>query len=429
MTPPRAVHESDVAGASARWVTDVLQPGDLVVVGQGVGEPTPLFEQLARAGASLRDTEVFVGLSHSSVLTDGSAHSLSLLSFGAMGPLAQRASASGVSIIPCHFADVARVLLHRAPGRLVVLIQVSAPDRDGYHSLGTAVDYTYELLGQARAVVAEVNEQMPVTSGPRLPPSAFTDTVRTSRPLPVVAPATVRDVHRRIAAHVVQLVPDGATIQLGIGAVPSVVGDALRDRRDLRVHSTLVGDWLLGLARSGALRKEPGSVVISEAAGSPALYDYVAGSAVLVRPVCELNRADVLAGIDRFTAMNSALQVDLTGQVNAEEIESGYVGGIGGQPEFLRAAQRSRGGRAIVMLAATAARGEQSRIVRRLQHGTVTTPRSSVDVVVTEFGVADLRGKSLDERAQALIGVAAPQHRDALRGVVVRERMGEGDGR
>jgi acyl-CoA hydrolase len=413
MSAPDRV-DGDIAGANAQWVTDVLEPGDLVVVGQGVGEPTPLLEQLARAGGSLRDTEVFVGLSHSSALTDVPARSLSLVSFGAMGPLARR-TASEVAIIPCHFADVARVLPHRAPGRLVVLIQVSAPDGDGYHSMGMAVDFTYELVAQARAVVAEVNEQMPVTSAPRLPSSVFAATVGTSRPLPVVPPPTVQEVHRRIAAHVAELVPDSATIQLGIGSVPSVVGEALRGRRELRVHSTLVGDWLLGLADSGALRNEPGAVVISEAAGSPALYDYVAGSAVLVRPVRELTRPDVLAGIDRFVAMNSALQVDLSGQVNAEEIESGYVGGIGGQPDFLRAAQRSPGGRAIIMLPATTARGEQSRIVHRLHHGTVTTPRSGVDFAVTEFGVADLRGKSLDERAQALIAVAAPQHRDALR--------------
>lgn len=407
--------DADVRGGDASWVTEVLRPGDLVVVGQGVGEPTPLLEQLVRAGRSLRDTEVFVGLSHSRVLTDGAAGSLSLVSFGAMGPLAKYAAANAVSIIPCHFFDVARVLPFRAPGRLVVLIQVSPPGSDGYHSVGMGADYTYELVRHARAVVAEINQCMPVTSGPRLHSSAFDAVVRTSRPLPVVPAPATRDAHRQIAAHVVQLVPDGATIQLGIGAVPSVVGAALEGRRDLRVHSPLAGDWLLGLAKAGALRAEPGSVVISEAAGSQALYDFVAESAVHIRPVRELSRPDVLAGLGSLVAMNSALQVDLSGQVNAEEIESGYIGGIGGQPEFLRAAQRSKGGLSIIMLQATAVRGQQSRIVRRLHHGTVTTLRSCVDFAVTEFGVADLRGKSLDERAEALIAVAAPQFRDPLR--------------
>jgi acyl-CoA hydrolase len=397
------------------WPTEVLRPGDLVVVAQGVGEPTPLLEQLVRAGGALRDTEVFVGLSHSGVLAGEAARALSLVSFGAMGPLAGLAAAGAVSIIPCHFADLPRVLPLRAPGRLVVLIQVSPPDRDGYHSVGMAVDYTYELVGQARAVVAEVNEKMPVTSGPRIHRSAFAAVVHTSRPLPVITPPSAREVHRRIAAHVLPLLSDGATIQLGIGAVASVLGEALAGLRDLRVHSTLVGDWLLCLARAGALRDGPGAVVISEAAGSPALYRYVATSAVLVRTVRELNRPEALAGLDHFVALNSALQIDLSGQVNAEETGSGYVGGIGGQPEFLRAAQRSDGGRSIVMVPATTADGRQSRIVRRLHHGTVTTARSGVDFAVTEFGVADLRGRSIDERAARLIEVAAPAHRESLR--------------
>jgi acyl-CoA hydrolase len=400
---------------SASWI-DVLRPGDLVVVGQGVGEPTALLDQLVAAGPSLPDIEVFVGLSHSRVLSHPAARALSLVSFGAMGPLAPLAADGHVSVVPSNFVDLPRVLPLRAPGRLVVLVQVSPPDRDGQHSLGVAVDYTYELVPQARAVVAEVNDQMPVTSGPRLHGSAFAAVVPTSRALPEVPAPTVTDVHRQIAAHVVPLVPDGATIQLGIGAVPSVVGEALACRRALRVRSTLVGEWLLDLAKAGALRDEPGAVVICEAAGSPALYAHVAGSAVQVRPVRELNRPDELARIERFVAMNSALQVDLTGQVNAEEVESGYVGGIGGQPDFLRAAQRSPDGRSIVMLPATAARGRQSRIVPRLHGGTVTTARSGVDFVVTEFGVADLRGKTLAERAAALIAVAAPHHRDGLRG-------------
>lgn len=400
---------------TASWI-DVLRPGDLIVIAQGVGEPTPLLDQLVAAGPSLPSVEVFVGISHSGALRDPAARSLSLLSFGAMGPLVRLAADGHVAVIPSSFVDIPRVLSLRAPGRLVVLMQVSPPDRDGHHSLGVAIDYTYELVERARAVVAEVNEQMPVVSGPRLHSSAFAAVVPTSRPLPEVPGPTVTDVHRRIAAHVVPLVPDGATIQLGIGAVPSVVGDALAGRRDLRVRSTLVGEWLLNLAKAGALQDEPGAVVICEAAGSTALYAHVAGSGVEIRPVRELNRADELARIERFVAMNSALQVDLTGQVNAEEVESGYVGGIGGQPDFLRAAQRSPDGRSIVMLPATAAHGRHSRIVPRLHGGTVTTARSGVDFVITEFGVADLRGKTLAERAQELIAVAAPDQRDWLLG-------------
>lgn len=406
---------------SGDWPEGIVRSGDLVVVGQGVGEPTPLLEELLVKGRS--DIEVFVGLSHSEALT-GDA-SLPLVSFGAMGPLSTHAATGDVAIIPCHFDDLPRLLSLRAPGRLVILMQVAESDAQGGHSLGMAVDYTYELAGQARAVVAEINAQMPVTSAPRLPASRFDAVVRTSRPLPVVRTAPVTDVHRRIAALVLPLVRDDATIQLGIGAVPSAIGTALTVRRGLRVRSTLVGDWLLGLARAGSLSSEPGSVVISEAAGSAELYEYVATSTTRVRPVSDVIGPAAAGAVDGFVAINSALQVDLTGQVNAEEIGSGYVGGIGGQAEYLRAAQRSAGGRSIVVLPATTGGGTRSRIVRRLESGTVTTPRSGVDFVVTEFGMADLRGRSLRERAELMTGIAAPQHREGLG----REVWGEQDGR
>jgi acetyl-CoA hydrolase len=371
------------------WLS-LIRPGDLVVVAQGVGEPTPMLEQLLDAAPA--GVEVFVGLSHSDALTRPSP--LPLVSFGAMGPLGRPPLRGTVAVIPAHFDDLPRVLPHR--GReLVLLVQVTEPDQDGRHSLGMAVDYTYDLLGRARAVIAEVNAQLPVTSAPRLAGSAFDALVPTSRPLPVVATPGIGEPQRRIAAHVAGLVPDGATIQLGIGALAAAVGRALSEHRDLSVRSTLAGDWLLELATAGALR--PGAVVISEAAGSPELYKYVTASEVAVRPVREVTGPAAAGKIDRFVAVNSALQVDLTGQVNAEEIATGYVGGIGGQAEYLRAAQRSPGGCAVVALPATA--GRRSRIVPRLDPATVTTPRSGVDVVVTEHGTADLRGRSLRERA------------------------------
>jgi acetyl-CoA hydrolase len=292
-------------------------------------------------------------------------------------------------------------------------MQVTAAGGDGRHGLGMAVDHTYELLGRARTVVAEANAQLPDTSAPRLASSTFDALVPSSRPLPVVPAPTVGEAQRRIAEHVVALIPDGATLQLGIGAVPTAIGRCLVDRRDLAVRSTLVGDWLLDLVTAGALRAGPESVVISEAAGSAELYKYVATSSVQVRAVREVTGPAAAGAVEGFVAVNSALQVDLGGQVNAEEIPAGLVGGIGGQPEYLRAAQRSPGGCAIVALPAVA--GRHSRIVRSLDPATVTTARSSVDLVVTEHGVADLRGRTLRERAESLIAVAAPEHRAVLR--------------
>jgi acyl-CoA hydrolase len=390
---------------SPDWLS-LLRPGDLVVVAQGVGEPTPLLTRLLEAAPA--GVEAFVGLSHSDALARPTR--LPLVSFGAMGPLGRPPHRGRVQVIPTHFDDLPRVLPHR--GRdLVLLLQVAAADERGEHSLGMAVDHTYALLDRARVVVAEVNAGLPVTSAPRLPGAALTATVPTRRALPVVRPAEVGPVQRRIAGHVAGLVPDGATLQLGIGALAAAVGQALHGHRDLAVRSGLAGDWLLGLATAGALR--PGACVISEAAGSPELYDHVRASDVRILPVGEVAGPAARGEVDGLVAVNSALQVDLTGQVNAEEVPAGYIGGIGGQVEYLRAAQRSAGGCAIVALPSTT--GPHSRIVARLHPGTVTTPRSGVDLVVTEHGVADLRGRSLCERAESLIAVAAPQHRAALR--------------
>lgn len=387
------------------WLS-LIQPGDLVVVAQGVGEPTPLLEQLLSAAPS--DVELFVGLSHSDALSQPSP--LPLVSFGALGPLGRPPHRGHVKVIPAHFDDLPRILPYRKRD-LVLLVQVAEPDRDAGHSLGMAVDHTYDLLGQARTVVAEINSELPVTSAPRLAGGIFDATMHTSRPLPVIPTPDISETQRRIASRIASLVPDGATLQVGIGALAAAIGQALSAHRDLAVRSTLAGDWLLDLAAGGALR--PGGVVISEAAGSPELYKYVAASDVAVRRVHEVVGPAAAGTIERLVAVNSAVQVDLTGQVNAEEIPGGYVGAVGGQPEYLRAAQRSAGGCAIIALPATA--GRHSRIVSRLQPATVTTPRSGVDVVVTEHGVADLRGHSLSERAESLIAIAAPDHRAALR--------------
>ncbi len=392
---------------SADW-TSLLRRGDLVVVAQGVGEPTPLLEQLLAAAPA--GVELLVGLSHSEALTRPSP--LPLVSFGGFGPLGRPPHRGTVEVIPAHFDDLPRILPHR--GRdLVLLVQVTAPDAQGRHGLGMAVDHTYELLGRARAVIAEVNAELPDSSAPRLPSSAFDAVVHTSRPAPTIPAPAIGEVHHLIAAHVAERVPDGATLQLGIGAVPSAIGRHLTGHRDLAVRSTLAGDWLLDLAVAGALRPDPEAVVISEAAGSPELYKYVAETGVQIRPVRDVAGPAATGAVDRFVAVNSALQVDLTGQVDAEEVPAGYIGGIGGQAEYLRAAQRSPGGLSIIALPATA--GRRSRIVSRLEPPSVTTARSYVDLVVTEHGIADLRGRSLRERTDLLVAVAEPEYRAGLR--------------
>jgi acyl-CoA hydrolase len=227
-----------------------------------------------------------------------------------------------------------------------------------------------------------------------------------------VRPATSAE--RAVAENVAVFVPSGATIQLGVGALADAIARELRGRRDLRVRSGLVGDWLVDLDEAGALAGSPGSCVTGIALGTDRLYKFLNDSAkVRMAPVDEQLAPAALAQCDPYVAMNSAIEVDLHGQVSAEVVGGRYVGAVGGQVGFFRAARQARSGLAIVPLAATNADGTASRIVPAVS-GPVTTPQSDVDLVITEFGAADLRGTSYRERAERLIAVAAPQHRAIL---------------
>ena len=394
-------------------LADHLRPRDLVVTGSGVGEPEYLVAALGEQLDRLPAIELFAGISYSGLFTPQLAATAPLSSFGAMADISGLAKAGLVNVLPVNYVDVARHLRARAANRLVLMIQVAPADADGYHSLGVAVDYTAELIDDARLVIAEVNDRLPVVRGARVHESQLDVIVHTSRELREIPSGDVTDVHRSIARHVVPLIPDGATLQLGIGGVPSAVARLLADQRtSLRVHTGLAGDWLLDLDAAGAL--DPAApIVIGGAAGSARLYDFLsADDRVEIRAIPSLTRPDVTARIEQFVALNSAIQVDLTGQVNAELAGDRYLGGVGGQVDFLRGAQLSPGGLSIIALAATA--GERSRIVRELDRGVVTTARSGVDLVVTEFGVADLRGLGLRERSEALAAIASPAFRAAL---------------
>jgi acyl-CoA hydrolase len=219
---------------------------------------------------------------------------------------------------------------------------------------------------------------------------------------------------RAVAENVAAFVPSGATIQLGVGALADAIARALHGRRDLLVRSGLVGDWLVDLDEAGALADSPGSCVTGIALGTDRLYKFLADSAkVRMARFDEHLAPAALAQCDPYVAMNSAIEVDLHGQANAEVVAGRYVGAVGGQVGFLRAARKARSGLAILALAATNSDGSTSRIVPAVS-GPVTTAQSDVDLVITEFGAADLRGTSYRERAERLIAVAAPQHRAAL---------------
>lgn len=327
-----------------------------------------------------------------------------------------------LDVLPCHISAVPRLLETRRLRVDVMFVQVSPAGADGQHSIGLVADYVRAAMSQARTVIAEVNDQVPHVCGEAasVHPSELDHVIETSRPPVFVTTPPAGPAEQRIGQLVSEMVPDRAVLQLGIGSVPDAVARGLADRRDLAVHGGLIGDWVIDLMQCGAVtnRHKPfdtGVTVTGAVFGTRRLYDFVhANAAVHLHPVTYTHDPIRLARLEGLIAVNTALEVDLTGQVNAETIGGSHVGAVGGQVDFVRAAMASAGGRSIIALVSTARRGEVSRIVAKLRDSVVTTPRSDADVVVTEYGVADLRGVPIGERARRLIAIAHPRFRDEL---------------
>ncbi len=293
-----------------------------------------------------------------------------------------------------------------------VLVQVAPPDDDGNCSLGLACDFTPAVWPRARRILAHINPRMPRTRGPSIPLARITAAIEQDMPLLEIPDPPAEPAMDAVAAQVATLVDNGATLQLGLGRLQSAVLRAVRERRNLRIHSGMVSDGLLGLLDSGALSAAPDAVVAGVALGTPALYDAAARS-VCFREVGHTHDHAVLGAIPRLTAINSALSVDLLGQVNGEFLSGRQLSGVGGLPDFLQGARQSTGGRGIIALPAATPRGD-SRIVPVLPAGPVSLARVDADCIVSEHGVADLRHLDVHARARALIAIAAPEHREAL---------------
>jgi acyl-CoA hydrolase len=323
---------------------------------------------------------------------------------------------------PVFLSEIPRLFRSRRIDLDAALIQVAPPDEHGMCSLGVSVDVVKSAAESARTVIAQVNPLMPRTLGDSfIHVDRLAFLVDGPEPLLESVPAPPDEVCCRIGRHVAGLVEDGATLQLGIGGIPNAVLSYLGEKRDLGVHTEMFSDGLIELIERGVVtgaRKAlgQGKVVASFCMGTRRLYDYVHDNPVFeFRPVDYVNDPFVISQHERMTAVNSALEVDLTGQVCADSLGGRFYSGIGGQVDFIRGAARSLGGKPIIALPATARDGELSRIVPALKEGAgVVTTRGDVHYVVTEFGVADLWGRTVRERAHALIAVSHPQFREAL---------------
>ncbi len=397
-----------------------LRQGDRIVIGQACGEPTTLVEALISQGAGIGDLSAFIATSFSGLFTPDKATGFALSSMGAIGALRTMAATHKLGIIPCHVGQIGSLIAKGVIGCDVAFVQVSPADSKGNHSFGLIADHVADAVAKARTVIAEVNERVPFVPGDHMLPSSKIDVaVRVSRAPVEVAPARIGPTDEAIARHIASYVEDGSVLQTGVGAVPDAVLRLIDDRKDLGVHSGMLGDGLVDLVEAGVVtnaRKpiDTGVSVNGALIGTKRLYDFAhRNPGIRMCSADYTHSAAIHAQIPQMVTINSALEVDLTGQVNAEQSDSSYFGGTGGQVDFVRAGSRSPGGRSIIALPATARGGTLSRIVVALS-GPVTTARSEVDVIVTEFGAAELRGQSLAERTRRLIAIAHPDFREAL---------------
>ena len=394
-----------------------LRRGDHVVVGQATGEPAGLVGELFEAAAGLGQLNVFCGLSLNPAWGAPIDAALRVTTYCGLGSIRHIVGRGAARVIPAQLSQLASYFESGVLKADVVLLQVSPADAEGYHSLGCAVDYVWSAAQAARVVLVEINPNVPRTrSACRLHCSRVIVARESDLPLPEQLNEAPDARQLSIGRNVARLVPDGAIIQLGIGSMAAAVACALSQHRGLRVRSGMVGDWLPELVASGAIdTTDREACMASLAVGTRSLYDCAGPDGVLgFATPAQLVAPDGQAAGAPFMAINSALEVDLCGQANAEFVGTRYVGAVGGQSDYFRAARRSAGGLAIVALPATVGAASKSRVVARIASAYVTSAQSDIDVVVTEYGVADIRATTLAERRRLIMALAEPRFRAAL---------------
>jgi acyl-CoA hydrolase len=402
-------------------VLEHVRPGADVIAAMANGEPVGLLDALEAGHARLRNVRVHqMHALHERAYIEG-AYPGELRHVSYFLSAATRAAywAGGCDLVPNHFSEMPHLLRTETRCSLVVAA-ASPPDRHGYFSLGTNAEYVAALIGRVPFFL-EVNHRMPRTQGlNQLHASQVLGWAEADRPLVEVAPAVPDERDRAIAASIVERVPDGATLQVGIGGIPNAVLAALVDHRHLGIHTELLSDGIVDLVERGVVtgtrkRLRPNKVVTTFALGTQRLYDWLhENTAVEFLPVDYVNDPRTVAREPSFVSINATTEVDLYGQCASETIAGRYWSSSGGQADFARGALYSDGGQAFIVLHSTTSRGE-SRIKLHLTEGSVvTTLKNTVDHVVTEWGIAKLRGRSLGDRARALIAIAHPDHRDAL---------------
>jgi acyl-CoA hydrolase len=401
-----------------------IQSGMRVYIQPGCAEPETLVEALMQRAPHVRDVEIV------HMLTFGVAPYVAPAMAGHFrhnavfigGNVRDAINDGRADYTPIYLSEIEDLFESGAMPLDVALIEVSPPDAHGFCSFGVGIDTTLTAAKCARYVVAQVNDCMPRTNGDSFIHVNDIDViVEASRPLCEAKRVDITDMHVAIARNVAELIDDGAVLQTGIGGIPDAVLSFLMDRRDLGIHSELVSDGVIPLIEAGIItgaRKnfKPRKIILGFALGSRKLFEFVDNNPIFeFHPTAYCNDPELIARNDNMVAINSALQIDLTGQVCSDSIGNQFYSGIGGQVDFLRGASRSKGGKPIIAISSTAKGGTISRIVPMLSPGAgVVTSRGLIRYVVTEYGVAYLHGKSIRERAKALIEIAHPKFREEL---------------
>ncbi len=415
---------------SADEALAAVRSGDQVWIQSGCGTPSVLVDALVERAPYVRDVEVIHMMTLGSARYTRPEYKGHFRHRGLfLGPNVRDAVAAGrADYTPIFLSEIEGLFESGELPLDVVLMQVSPPDEHGFVTLGTAVDCTMTAVRLARTVIAEVNRQMPRTQGETaVHISHLTAVVESDRPLLELHTEPFTEMHMRVARNVASLIPDGATLQTGIGGISEAVLHCLDDKRNLGIHTEMCPDGVVDLMESGVMNGEEksihrGKAVVAFALGSKRLFDFIHENPCFeFRPIKYTNDPFVVAQNDRMVAINGALQVDLTGQVCADSLGTRPYSGFGGQIDFIRGAARSKGGVPIIALPSTAMHGDVSRIVPMLEPGAgVVTSRGDVHYVVTEHGIAYLHGKTLRERAQALIAIADPRFQQELEDFAVR---------
>lgn len=401
----------------------LIHDGDKVVIGFGCGEAFGIENALVEHYEDYHDVEIV------NMLTLGDSpwcqpkmrghFKLNCL----FASQSNRASiANGTSeFTTSHFYEIPEIINNYICPR-VALVTVSPPDEHGYVSFGTNVDYSKGTAEHCEIIIAQVNKYMPRTFGNSIKHVRdFTAFVEIDKPLPEVKTVNISDVEMEIGRHCATLIKDGDCLQLGIGGIPNAVCKQLMDKKDLGLHSELVGDGVVDLLEAGVINNKKkninnGRTVLGAAFGSKKLNDYINNNpSVELHPIDYVNNPTEIAKNDNMVSINSCIQVDLLGQVVSDTIGLSQFSAVGGQVDFVRGATMSKGGRSIIAMPSTARKGTVSRIVPLIAEGSaITTPRNDVNYIVTEYGIAQLKGKTLKERAKALIMISHPMFRPHL---------------